>query len=270
PTELLWTSGAPGALGNEDTDKPSLTIYLPAGRNTGSAVVVCPGGGYRTLAMDHEGKQIAEWLNSLGISAFLLKYRLGPRYHHPIEIGDAQRALRMVRSRAKEFRVDAKRIGIWGFSAGGHLAATAATHFDAGNPSAPDAIDRVSSRPDFAVLAYPVISFTTGYTHKGSRTNLLGENPDPALVNLLSGELQVKSDTPPVFLFHTNEDTSVPPENSILFYLALRKHNIPAELHIYEKGRHGVGLASTDATLGTWTGRLADWFRTRGLLDAGR
>ena len=266
PTELLWANGAPGALGNEDADKPSLTFYLPAGRNTGSAVVVCPGGGYRALAMDHEGKQIAEWLNSLGISAFVLKYRLGPRYHHPIEIGDAQRALRIVRSRAREFRIGENRIGIWGFSAGGHLAATAATHFDAGNPSAPDAIDRVSSRPDFAVLSYPVISFTTEYTHKGSRTNLLGENPDPALVNLLSNELQVKPNTPPVFLFHTSEDSGVPAENSILFYLALRKQNIPAELHIYEKGRHGVGLASTDATLSSWPARLADWFRTRGLL----
>ena len=142
-------------------------------------MVVFPGGGYRNLAMDHEGKQIAEWLNSLGISAFVLKFRLGPRYHHPIELGDAQRALRTVRSRANEFHVNEKRIGIWGFSAGGHLASTAATHFDAGDASALDAIDRVSSRPDFAVLSYPVISFTTDYTNKGSRTNLLGEPTRP-------------------------------------------------------------------------------------------
>ncbi len=267
--ELLWPNGAPGALGNEGADRPSITIYLPPARRTRTAVVVCPGGGYRNLAMDHEGKQIAQWLNSLGMAAFVLKYRLGPRYHHPIELGDVQRAIRLVRSRSEKFRVSPSRIGVWGFSAGGHLASTAATHFDAGNPQASDPIDRTSSRPDFAVLSYAVISFTTEYTHKGSRQNLLGDNPDPDLVKLLSNELQVKPDTPPVFLFHTNEDTGVPAENSILFYLALRKQNIPAELHIYERGRHGVGLAANDATLGTWPARLADWFRTRGLLDSG-
>lgn len=152
---------------------------------------------------------------------------------------------------------------------GGHLASTAATHFDAGNPAAADPIDRVGSRPDFAVLSYPVISFTTEYTHKGSLQNLLGDKPDPELVKLLSSELQVRADTPPVFLFHTNEDTGVPPENSVLFYLALRRQKIPAELHIYERGRHGVGLAATDATLGTWPARLADWLRGRGLLEGG-
>lgn len=269
PVERLWSPGAPGALGNEETDRPSLTIYAPAGRRTRTAVVVYPGGGYRNLALDHEGTQIAQWLNSLGMAAFVLKYRLGPRYHHPVQLGDAQRAIRLVRARAAEFRVSPNRIGIWGFSAGGHLASTAATHFDAGNPAAVDPIDRVSSRPDFAVLSYAVISFTTEYTHKGSLANLLGDNPDPELVKLLSNELQVRADTPPVFLFHTNEDTSVPPENSVLFYLALRRQKIPAELHIYERGRHGVGLAATDATLGTWPARLADWFRGRGLLETG-
>ena len=179
-----------------------------------------------------------------------------------------QRAIRTVRARAGEFGVAANRIGVWGFSAGGHLAATAATHFDAGNPAASDPVERVSSRPDFAVLAYAVISFTTEYTHKGSLRFLLGDNPDAEAVKLLSNELQIKPDTPPVFLFHTNEDTAVPPENSVLFYLALRKHGIPAELHIYEHGRHGVGLAATDATLGSWPTRLADWFRTRSLLDS--
>jgi acetyl esterase/lipase len=252
--ELLWPQGAPGALGNEDGDRPSLTIYAPPARRTSTAVVVCPGGGYRNLAMDHEGRQIAQWLNSLGVAAFVLQYRLGPRYHHPAPLTDLQQAIRMVRSRAAEFQVSPSRIGVWGFSAGGHLASTAATHFDS------------ETRPDFAILSYPVISFTTEYVHKGSRQNLLGDNPDPELVKLLSNELQVKPDTPPTFLFHTNEDTGVPPENSVLFYLALRKHNIPAELHIYERGRHGVGLASTDATLGTWPARLADWLRNRGLL----
>src|SRR5262249_20700194 len=147
------------------------------------------------------------------------------RYHHPVQLGDVQRAVRLVRSRAEEFRVFPSRIGVWGFSAGGHLASTAATHFDAGNPQASDPIDRAGSRPDFAVLCYPVISFTTEYTHKGSRQFLLGDNPDPELLKLLSNELQVKPNTPPVFLFHTNEDTGVPAENSILFYLALRKQN---------------------------------------------
>jgi hypothetical protein len=169
-------------------------------------VVVCPGGGYAKLAMDHEGRQVAEWLNSLGVAAFVLKYRLGPRYRHPAPLEDAKRALRLVRSRASEFRIAPDRIGVWGFSAGGHLASTLATHFDAGNPAAADPIERVSCRPDFAILAYPVISFASEYAHKGSRRNLLGDNPDPALVENLSNEKQVTAQTPPTFLFHTNED----------------------------------------------------------------
>lgn len=266
-TERLWSGDAPGALGTEEKDIPTITIYpADAGKASGTAVIVCPGGGYGALAMDHEGKQIAEWLQSLGISAFVLKYRLGPKYHHPIELGDAQRAIRTVRHRAKEFGVAADRIGIWGFSAGGHLASTAGTHFDKGKPDAADAIDRESSRPDFMVLAYPVISFTTEYVHKGSRRNLLGEPHDEKLAASLSNETQVTPETPPTFLFHTDADTGVPPENSVLFYLALRKAKVPAELHIYEKGRHGVGLAPQDPILSSWGERLADWFKTRGLL----
>ena len=266
PAELLWSSGAPWAVGYGEGDKPSLTTYLPASGGNGTSVIVCPGGGYRTLAMDHEGHDVARWLNSLGVAAFVLRYRLGPRYHHPIQLGDAQRAIRTVRSRAAAIGLDPARVGIMGFSAGGHLASTAATHFDAGDPGATDPIDRAGSRPDFAILGYPVISFTTEYTHRGSKQNLLGDNPDPARVNLLSNELQVSAQTPPAFLVHTSDDSSVPPENSVLFYMALRKHKVPAEMHIYEKGPHGVGLAATDATLGTWTHRLADWLRTRGLL----
>lgn len=266
-TELLYPKGTPGAVGTEEVDKPTLTYWVVEGaRSSGTAVVVCPGGGYRGLAMDHEGKQIAEWLNKQGISAFVLKYRLGPRYHHPAMLHDAQRAIRMVRAEAAKLGVAADRIGIWGFSAGGHLASTASTHFDDGNAGAADAVERVSSRPDFAVLAYPVISFTTDYVHKGSRTNLLGENPDPQLVRNLSNELQVTARTPPTFLFHTNEDTGVPAENSVLYYLALRKAGVPAEMHIYEPGKHGVGLAPQHAVLSSWGGRLSDWFRTRGLL----
>jgi acetyl esterase/lipase len=266
PVLPLWPSSAPGALGNDDPDRPSLTVYLPAAGRTRTGVIVCPGGGYRNLAMDHEGHQVARWFNSLGVAAFVLQYRLGPKYHHPVQLGDAQRAIRTVRARAAEYGLDPARIGIMGFSAGGHLASTAATHFDSGNPKADDAIGRAGSRPDFAILGYPVISFTTEYTHRGSRQNLLGDNPAPELVKLLSNELQVTAQTPPTFLFHTNEDTGVPPENSVLFYLALRKHGVPAEMHIYEKGRHGVGLAPTDATLSTWPQRLADWLRGRGLL----
>lgn len=264
-TVPLWTSSAPAALGDQDADKPTLTIY-PARDPNGTAVIVCPGGGYGALADNHEGRQVANWLNAMGITGFVLKYRLGPRYHHPVELGDAQRAIRMVRAQAKELGVSPDRIGIMGFSAGGHLASTAGTHFDSGLPDAADAIDRVSSRPDFMVLGYAVISFTTPYTHKGSLRNLLGDNPDPKLVESLSNELQVTPRTPPTFLFHTNEDKGVPSENSVLFYLALRKNNVPAEMHIFEKGPHGVGLALRDPALSMWPALLANWFRTRGLL----
>jgi acetyl esterase/lipase len=267
--ELLWPGGAPGALGDTDKDKPSLTIRLadPSKAN-GAAVIVCPGGGYGNLAIDHEGKQIADWLNNIGVSAFILQYRLGPKYHHPAPLQDAQRAIRTVRARAKEFNIDPNRLGIWGFSAGGHLASTAGTHFDEGKADASDPIDRASSRPDFMILAYPVISLTTEYVHKGSRKNLLGEPYDPALAEQLSNEKQVTERTPPTFLFHTNEDTGVPPENSVLFYLALRKAKVPAEMHIYLKGRHGVGLAPADPVLSTWAGHLADWMKAQGLFSA--
>jgi acetyl esterase/lipase len=255
-------------MGSEAADKPSLTIYLPPAANAnGTAVVICPGGGYGGLASDHEGKQPAEWLNAHGVAAFVLKYRLGPRYHHPAMIQDAQRALRTVRARAKEWNVDPKRIGIWGFSAGGHLASTAGTHFDKGKSDADDPVERVSCRPDFLILCYPVITLTGPYAHVGSRNNLLGREPDPKLVESLSNDAQVTERTPPTFLFHTNEDRGVPPENSMLFYLALRKAHVPAELHIYEKGRHGVGLAPNDPVLTTWKERLADWLKGRGLLQ---
>jgi acetyl esterase/lipase len=264
---LLWPGGAPGALGNNEADRPAVAIFpAPKEKAVGTAVIVCPGGAYGHLALDHEGKQIAEFLNSLGISAFVLRYRLAPKYRHPAPITDAQRALRFVRSRAGEFGVAADRIGIWGFSAGGHLASTAGTHFDAGNPNAPDPIDRASCRPDFMVLAYPVIQFNSEYTHRGTQDNLLGKEPDAQLVASLSNEKQVTPQTPPTFLFHTNEDKGVPAENSIAFYLALRKAAVPAELHIYERGNHGVGLAAKDPILATWAGRLTDWLKVRGLL----
>ncbi len=261
-SEPLYTGEVPGALGTEDKDQPTLTIYLaPTPASTKPAVIVCPGGGYGALAMDHEGKQIAEWLNARGIAAFVLKYRLGPRYHHPQELNDVQQAIRSVRSRAKQFDITPDRIGVWGFSAGGHLAASAATHFAS--------VEGVSSRPDFAILAYPVITFTDDrYVHKGSRRNLLGDNPDAELVRLMSAELQVTPQTPPTFLFHTDADKGVPPENSVLFYQALRQAGVPAELHIFEKGNHGLGLAQKDAALRVWPVLLENWFRTRGILPA--
>jgi acetyl esterase/lipase len=265
---LLWPNGAPGAVGTEDADKPSIQPYLvPEGQGTSAGVVVCPGGGYGALAVDHEGDQIARWLNSIGVAAFVLKYRLAPRYHNPAMINDARRAIRFVRQNAAEYRVTADRIGIMGFSAGGHLASSAGTHFEPGDSSAADPVDRLPSRPDFLILGYPVISFTTPYTHKGSMRNLLGENPDPKLVESFSNELQVTPQTPPTFLFHTNGDTGVPPENSVLFYLALRKAGVPAEMHIYERGPHGVGLGRLDEALSSWPARLADWLRVRGVLN---
>jgi acetyl esterase/lipase len=262
----LWEHGAPGALGTTDADTPTLSIHRAARGATGTGVVIAPGGGYSGLAMDHEGRQVAAYLNAMGVAAYVLKYRLGPKYHHPIELGDAQRAIRLVRSRAPEFGALPDRIGMMGFSAGGHLTATAGTHFDNGKPDATDSIDRVSSRPDFVILGYPVISFDPAIAHAGSKRNLLGENPDPKLVELLSNELQVTPQTPPTFLFHTNADTGVVAENSVRFYLALRKAKVPAEIHIFENGPHGVGLALGEPALSEWPVLLTNWLRGRGLL----
>jgi acetyl esterase/lipase len=265
--DLLWQGGAPGALGNSAEDRPTLTIYLPdSAKAAGFGVVVCPGGGYQMLAMDHEGRQVAQWLNGLGVAAFVLKYRLGPRYHHPVEMQDGQRAIRLVRFHAQDYGIAADRIGVWGFSAGGHLSSTVGTHFDRGNPDAADPIERVSCRPDFMILAYPVISLAAPYVHKGSMHNLLGDNSDPQVVRSLSNELQVTPETPPTFLFATGSDDVVPAENSVLFYEALRRNHVEAELHIFERGAHGVGLAQKDAALSVWPTLLANWFRTRGLL----
>lgn len=263
-TILLWPDGAPGALGQEDGDRPTLTIYR-ARQPSGASVVVAPGGGYGALASNHEGRQVANLLNAAGVTAFVLKYRLGPRYRHPIELGDAQRAIRLVRARAQEFGLAADRIGMMGFSAGGHLTATAGTHFDAGTADASDPIDRVSCRPDFLILAYPVISFDPAIAHGGSVRNLLGENPDSKLIEDLSNDLRVTPQTPPTFLFHTNADTGVVAENSVRFYLALRRNKVPAELHIFENGPHGVGLALGDPALSEWPVLLTNWLRGRGL-----
>jgi acetyl esterase/lipase len=263
----LWEGPAPGALGSDESDVPALTVYLPRTMTAGTpAMIICPGGAYARLASNHEGRQVAGYLNSLGMAAFVLRYRLGPRYHHPIELGDAQRAIRTLRFHAAEWQLDPARIGIIGFSAGGHLAMSASTMFDAGDPRAKDAIDRVGSRPDFAVLAYPVISMTAPWTHQGSVRNLLGDNPDGRLAKQLSGEFAVTKETPQTFIFHTNEDTVVPAENSLQYFLALRQAGVPAEMHVFEKGPHGVGLANDSVALSPWSALLATWLRGRGLI----
>jgi len=268
--ELLWPDGAPGAKGEADGDKPTLTLYLPpADKATGASIVICPGGGYGHLAMDHEGHQIGQWLNSFGVAGFIVAYRhrnSGAGYSHPAPIQDAQRAIRTVRSRAKDWGVDPNRIGVLGFSAGGHLASTAATHFNESFCQPRDAIDRVSARPDFAVLVYPVIAFGEPFSHTGSQRNLLGADADASLVEKFSNEKQVTPQTPPTFLIHTWEDRGVPAENSIAFYLALRKANVPAEMHIFLKGPHGFGLGQKLDGASAWPGLCRKWMEESGFL----
>jgi acetyl esterase/lipase len=266
-TILLWPAGAPGALGQDDADKPALTIYMPP-NTTGplTAVIIAPGGSYQRLSMNLEGREPANYFNAMGMAAFVLRYRLGPRYHHPIELGDAQRAIRTVRARAEEWHLARDRIGMMGFSAGGHLASTASTRFDTGHPDAADPIDRVSSRPDFAILGYPVISFVEAWTHQGSKTALLGDSPDPVLARSLSTDIQVGPSSPPTFIYQTNADTTVPAENAIAYFLALRKAGVPAELHVFKDGRHGTGLGLTDAALSEWPKLLANWLRGSGFV----
>ncbi len=256
----LWNGAAPGALGTQPKDIPTLTPFLAdKGTATGAAMVVLPGGGYGGLA-EHEGKAYAEWLNTLGIHGFVLKYRLGSGgYRHPRMVEDAARAVRLVRARAGDWGVDPKRVGIMGSSAGGHLASTLLTHFDSGSPANLDPIEKESSRPDLGILCYPVITMGQ-FTHTGSRNNLLGKEPSEDLVKFLSNELQVTRETPPTFLFHTVEDTAVPVENSLLFAQALRKHGVSFDLHIYEKGRHGIGLANGHP----WTKDCAHFLKQRG------
>jgi len=270
--ELLWPDGAPGAKGTAEGDRPSLTIYpAPPEKATGAAVVICPGGGYGHLAVDHEGHQIAQWLNSFGVAGFIVKYRhsaSGAGYHHPVPLQDAQRAIRTVRSRAQEWGVDPGRIGIIGFSAGGHLASCAATHFNAPFGAPKDPIDRASCRPDFAILVYPVISFVEPFTHAGSRKNLLGANADKVLVEKMSSEKQVTPQTPPTFLIHTWEDKVVPAENSIAFYLALRQAKVPAEMHIFLKGPHGFGLGPKLEGASAWPGLCRKWMEESGFLKS--
>lgn len=269
PTITLWNGPAPGAQGTADIDIPKLLIFAPKKQITSeSGVIICPGGGYAHLSMDKEGTDVAKWLNNRGVAGFVLQYRLGPKYHHPIELHDAQRAIRYVRTHASDYGISPNRIGIWGFSAGGHLASTTGTHFDSGDPNAADPIERTGSRPDFMILAYPVITLVGPKTHLGSKKNLLGDTPDPELARSLSSELQVTAQTPPTFLFTTDGDTVVPAENSIEFFLAMRKAGVHGELHVYQNGPHGVGLALNDPVLSSWPRRLEAWLKVRGLLAA--
>jgi acetyl esterase/lipase len=263
----LWPNGAPGALGKEGKDIPTLTVYLPdKTKATGAALVICPGGGYGGLS-PREGRDYARFFNEQGIAGFVLKYRLGPGgYHHPAMLQDASRALRTVRGRAGEWNVDPHRIGIIGSSAGGHLATTLLTHFDKGNPDAEDVIERQSSRPDLGIVCYGVITMGP-FTHRGSRLNLLGANPPAELVNELSNEKHVTPETPPCFIWHTDEDPAVPVENSLMFATALRKAGVPFDLHIYEKGGHGLGLGSHDydpSKWHPWTRDCAYWLKLHG------
>jgi acetyl esterase/lipase len=266
-TMLLWPAGAPGALGDEDVDKPTLTVFLPLKLNTTrTGVVIAPGGSYTHLSMEKEGFAYARWLNERGVAAFVLQYRLGPKYHYPVELEDAQRAIRMVRAHSEEWGVAKDQVGMWGSSAGGHLAATAGTKFDAGKADASDAIEQQSSKPDFLILSYPVITFQEPELHRGSFKNLLGDTPDPKLVNDLSAESQVTKDTPPTFLFTTTDDKTVPVMNSVMFYSALVKAGVPVELHIFQHGAHGSGLGVGNAPLSGWPDLLAKWMRERGYM----
>lgn len=261
----LWTGGAPGARGDSAGDRPSVTPFLaPAHRATGAAVVVFPGGGYQHLATEKEGTVVARWLNSLGVSAFVVRYRLGPKYRHPAMLDDGRRAVRLVRARAAEWKVDPGRVGVLGFSAGGHLASSVGTHFDAGAPSSDDPVERASSRPDLMVLVYPVITMDERVTHGGSRRNLLGEAPPSDLVRLTSTETQVTRGTPPTFIVASTDDTAVPVENSLRMYRALTAAGVPAELHVFESGRHGWGTAPGDPVLSSWLAQCELWMRRRG------
>jgi acetyl esterase/lipase len=249
-----------------DVQMPDIAVYLPTKRfATGQAVIICPGGGYWVLAYDLEGTDIAKYLNSIGVAGIVLKYRL-PTYGNCIEpykapLMDAQRAMRLVRYNASQWNIDRDKVGIMGFSAGGHLASTLGTHFDYGNPAASDSVEKLSSRPDFMILMYPVITFTDSCMHKGSRDALLGKDPDINLVRYYSNELQVKKDTPPAFFALADNDKGVPVENTLLIYKALREKNIPAELHILSEGDHGFGLGTGNEHVASWANNLKLWLR---------
>ena len=263
PAEIpLWPDGAPGALGTSSNDIPTLTVYVPEVTNaTRTAIVICPGGGYQGLA-PFEGNDYALWLNQHGVTCFVLKYRLGSHgYRHPAMLEDAARAVRWVRANAEKYNLNVHHVGIMGSSAGGHLAATLMTHYDKGNPAAADAVEKVSSRPDFGVLCYPVITMVGEFAHKGSRDSLLGSNAPTKLARQLSAELNVTYETPPCFIWTTLADQGVPMENTLMFAQALRKNGVHFDLHVYERGPHGIGLMANPPFTHPhqWTSDLLFW-----------
>ena len=263
----LWPEGAPGALGTKSNDIPTLTPYLPDATNVnGAAMVICPGGGYVGLAA-HEGNDYALWLNQHGVTCFVLKYRLGSSgYHYPAEYQDVERAIRWVRAHADDYKINSKRVGIMGSSAGGHLASMALTHFDSGDANSVDPVERQGSRPDLGILCYPVITMGE-FTHRGSRQALLGTNQTPEIVSYLSSELQVTTNTPPCFIWTTSEDRTVPPEDTLMFAAALRKNHVPFDVHIYQKGAHGMGLGDRTPPFAhphPWAADCLFWLKAQG------
>ena len=251
---------------------PEMLVYpADSAMASGSAVVICPGGGYTILAWDWEGTLMAEWFQEMGITAFVLRYRL-PHWENEecrskVALMDAQRAMRVVRMKADEFEIDPNKIGVMGFSAGGHLASTLSTHFDAGDKHADLEVERFSCRPDFSILMYPVITMDTSVAHSGSRKNLLGPSPLPEMEFHFSNEKQITPDTPPTLLIHAHDDEAVIPENSIHYYLALKKNHVPAALHIYESGGHGFSFAEGEGAVSGWPQVCIDWMINLGLVE---
>ena len=268
-TIRLWQGDAPFAKGRSEKDVPELTVYpAKAPNSSGAGMVICPGGGYGFLAMGHEGKAVAEWLNSIGVTAFVLKYRhAGGGYAYPVPMTDAKRAMRLVRARSGIYGLAPDRIGIIGFSAGWHLASFVGTHCDGGDPKSPSVIERVSCRPDFMVLGYPVITMSEGFMHRGSRDRLIGKEPSAALAEETSNEKRVTGGTPPTFLVHADDDRGVSPLNSIAFYMALRKVQVPAEMHIFLKGGHGFAFRPLHTETDEWPRLCAAWIKQMGFID---
>jgi acetyl esterase/lipase len=269
PRVLLWPEGAPGAIGTAEADEPQLMI-CPAPKSPKpvphAAILDISGGGYIRFSFEPQGTEAAQWLNRLGVSVFILEYRLAPRYSYPAQFDDGTRAMRWIRSHAQEFDIDPHRIGVWGESAGGHLASMLATRFDAGNATRQDPIERVSSRPDFMILEASVIE-PLGSAAEASLKSLAGPAQDANSMEMLLTDKHVTAETPPTFLIHANDDNVVYPENSVRFYLALRAAGVPAEMHLYQHGGHGFGMALLDPVLGSWTQLLADWLRGLGVLN---
>ncbi len=269
-TLKVWPNGAPNDNGMKEPEEKyeglrvrnvseaEMYVYLPEENNSGAAVVICPGGGYWIEAMDHEGYDMAAWLKSKGVTGIVLKYRL-PYGHHEVPASDLKRAIRIVRSNAKEWGIDPQKVGIAGSSAGGHLASTVGTHFDTGIKDSSDPIDKISCRPDFMLLLYPVVTFNEEFGHMGSRKNLIGEGNDWKMVEEYSNELHVTPETPPTFLVLADDDKAVPPRNSVEFYLALKKNNVPAEMHIFQEGGHGFGMKKKNLPVEEWPNLFYNW-----------